>query len=261
MKPILLTTVFGKEIYLIPNASRYGLTKDGELYDFKLARFINWHVSKPPKQNIKNITHGYYIRGIVTDDFNYVGLRRHRALLQVFKPAPDMDKLYVNHINGIPGDDRLDNLEWVTPRDNLIHALKTGLMPNSVIKVDMLDKKTGKVTNFNSVADAAVYLGWTHSKVLHRLNKHASYPDGILFKKNTEKWFAEDKPIVLMGVRRKIVSISDTIKYHATIMHAAKDTGVNTTSITKVARMNNGKPVKGIKFYFEENFHLDCPLT
>lgn len=65
----------------------------------------------------------------------------HRMVAETFIPNP-LNKPCVNHIDGNKHNNRVDNLEWSTYSENLLHAYRIGLRkPNTIRNSGMFKKK------------------------------------------------------------------------------------------------------------------------
>jgi len=53
----------------------------------------------------------------------------HRTMANIFldKPSNYEDNFVVNHIDGVKDNNKISNLEWLTPQQNVDHSWKTGL--------------------------------------------------------------------------------------------------------------------------------------
>lgn len=56
-------------------------------------------------------------------------IRTHKLVCNAFKPVRFKGQTQVNHIDGDKYHNHISNLEWVTPQENTLHAIETGLLP------------------------------------------------------------------------------------------------------------------------------------
>ena len=111
---------------------------------------------------------GYYRYKLWYNNKNK-SLFMHRLIAIHFINNPE-NKPFINHIDGVKTNNSIENLEWCTQSENVLHSYKTGLSTVSNKSKErcsilgkkrskkVIDTKTGKV--FNKMTDAAKYSGF-----------------------------------------------------------------------------------------------------
>jgi len=79
------------------------------------------------KQSIRS---SGYFRVLLYRNKEYRNALVHRIVASAFW-GPTKPGQWTNHLNGNKLDNRAVNLEWCTPSENLLHAIRTGLRPNT----------------------------------------------------------------------------------------------------------------------------------
>ena len=105
--------------------------KDVEGYegDYQISNFgrVKSFKSKLPYLINKFVNGGYYKLSLHKNGVAKRNVCVHRLVATAFIENPN-DKPFVNHIDGNKLNNRADNLEWCTPKENHEHASKMGLM-------------------------------------------------------------------------------------------------------------------------------------
>lgn len=73
------------------------------------------------------IGRGYLIVTLRTKDNTPIDVLVHRLVMITFDPIENPEDYQVNHKNGIKTKNYVDNLEWATQEENMIHVYQIGL--------------------------------------------------------------------------------------------------------------------------------------
>lgn len=129
----------------------------------KIENFEEYEVSnlgnvKSLKTN-KILKYRYQKNGYASVSLKQKNYLVHRLVAKTFLQTTN-DKIQVNHKNCIKSDNRLENLEWVTKKENTQHALinncftrKFGIENHRSKKIKQLSKQGNLIKVWDSISD------------------------------------------------------------------------------------------------------------
>ena len=164
-----------------------------------MGRIISYKTNKPveliPYTNKRS--NGYLVIGL-SDGKKRTRYTVHRLVANHFIENPE-NKTQVNHKDGNKLNNCINNLEWVTPSENVKHSINMGLRTferectgkfcdfakeyneNRKKSIVSINIKTGEEKQFESINEAARTLQCNKGGISHVLNGHYGKHKGYLF--------------------------------------------------------------------------------
>ncbi len=242
--------------YYVPGYPYIAININGDIIDVETKDKKTYWISNSGPRNIKG---GYYNAATKIGINNKITVSRHRALGLVFLPFPDnVDKLTINHKDGIPGHDILDNLEWMTRSQNNIHAYVNDLKSQHM-RTLARNVFTGEVKEYYSVSECSRAFGYSLDSIRFRLAECEYcrvFGDGYQFKYKDDPrdWVipADPDQAVKDGQYRRSIKARNCTtleeKIFDTVISASSELKINDGALSWRINNDNRKPLMGYQF-------------
>lgn len=164
--------------------SRYEVSTNGDIRNKKTGKILK---QSPNQKGYARVSLSNGSKKIPTIVFP------HREVAKAFIPNPE-NKSDVNHKNANKMDSRVENLEWVTPKENTKHAIEMGLFdPKETSRIAseasklylhketiVINEKTGEKLIFNSRKECCEKLNIGYTTLNRGMRKKKSVK-GFIF--------------------------------------------------------------------------------
>ncbi len=191
--PLYLESRGWKEI---PKYPGYRLASDGRVYSDKI------------KNVLKENTNGNYHRIQLCHEGKTTSIAVHRLVAKLYGEEPtDTKRTQVNHKDGIKANNGIDNVEWLTPSENMQHAMDTGLnkCKKAVIQYDL---NGNEIARYCSATKASRKLKIERSNITKVCRGDMKTTGRFIWRYDSEP-LTEKVNITVHNIKRKVAKLND----------------------------------------------------
>lgn len=170
--------------YTIPGYETYVINKKGEIrrkFDWSIV--TSNHSKSYDTVTLRNPHVDYYS----SNSSRQLKVHRLVALTFLYPDDPDTRNLQVNHIDRNRRNNSLENLEWVTPGENMDHLIRTNKEEHNsaFVPVQVRNYSTKEIFTFPSIIACSEFVKIFKDAVADRLSKGPLYidPNGYQYRK------------------------------------------------------------------------------
>ena len=201
---------------------------------------------------LKQATQGGYKFVTLSINNRAKRLRVHRLVAEAFISNIEK-KPYVNHKDGDRSNNKVENLEWVTPAENTQHAVQTGLLKSSrSVKVVQYSLNGERIKEFESQTEAANALGIQQAKISDVCNGKRQTTGGFQWRYASDN-IKKLPSVEVTNTKKKVLQIdkfaNQVLNIYSSIAEAARAVNGTASAISRVCSGTAGTHThKGFKW-------------
>ena len=155
----------------IENFPNYLISRNGEIISFYLLKDGSYRISQ---MKISEGQNGYHMVCLRNNDKKLKRVAQvGRLVLETFCPTENMEELDCDHIDKNRGNNNLDNLRWLSHKENVSRRnKKKPYRRNAPIVVQLID---GEVKRYNSRLELIDDINITQWTLTHILSSNSKY--------------------------------------------------------------------------------------
>lgn len=181
-------------------------------------------------------------------------LHVHRLLAETFIPVDDpTGKLTVNHKDGDKTNYDLNNLEWVSRSENILHAYEHGLRGDGKAVLCRNDE-SNEVKRFMSVADCARHLNATATVIRNFIKSKVPYLfDNVyelVYEGDNWRGISTENMVRVKPASPAVSCLTgNTLMTFDSSESAGRYLGISESTILKQIHTHNENPYKDFRFF------------